>query len=220
MSLENKLQKGCFITFEGGEGAGKTTLIEEIKKNLTARGYPVLSIREPGGTSLSEDIRKILLEKKEKNSFFSARAELALFLASRAQHVEEVILPALSQNKVILCDRFNDSTIAYQGFARGLGLDEVEQLCLFMSKNLVPDLTIYLDLDPVEGRRRQNIGKKTLDRLDSEDLSFHQKVRQGYLKIAERNPDRFLIVDASQSQEKVLLDSLKLIHELFMELVG
>src|SRR5260221_14604324 len=136
--------RGLFITFEGGEGAGKTTLIEEIARQLASEGYSVLKTREPGGTKLGEHIRAILLQHTEPVSPYS---ELCLFLASRAQHILEVIGPALEAKKIVLCDRFNDSSIAYQGAARGLGMDKGAEFCEFISQVLQPNLTLYLDLE-------------------------------------------------------------------------
>lgn len=202
--------KGLFITFEGGEGAGKTTLIEEISKALEKKGHKVLKTREPGGTKLGEEIRSILLGSKEPVSPYS---ELCLFLASRAQHIMEVILPALHTGAIVLCDRFNDSSIAYQGAARGLGVKEVETFCSFISEKLVPDLSLYLDLDPEVGlQRASNVGKH--DRIESETLEFHKKIREGFLQIQRNDPKRFYLVDASLSPESVFLEAMKLIDSL------
>lgn len=188
-----------FITFEGGEGAGKTTLIEEIFRYLTSRGYQVLKTREPGGTTLGEKIRSLVLESKEK---ISSRAELALFLGSRAQHVDEVILPALKAGKIVLCDRFNDSSVAYQGMARNLGKEEVAKACQFFSSTLVPKLTFYLDLDPKIGMQRVQ-RSRVKDRIEQEDFSFHALVRNAFLTIAKENPERIIVLDASLPKDQV-----------------
>ena len=205
------MQKGLFITFEGGEGAGKTTLIEEIEKTFRKKGHSVLKTREPGGTKLGEEIRSLLLEHKEPISPFS---ELCLFLASRAQHIQEVIRPALKKGKVVLCDRFNDSSIAYQGAARGLGVREVKKFCKFISEDLKPELTFYLDLDPKVGlKRASNIGAH--DRIESEAIEFHKKIRSAFLRIHRNEPKRFMIVDASLSPHTVFQTAMKTIDHIF-----
>ena len=199
-----------FITFEGGEGAGKTTLIIQIAKTLSSKGKSVLVTREPGGTELGEAIREMLLHHK---SPISPYAELSLFLASRAQHVSNVIRPALASGKIVLCDRFNDSSIAYQGLARGLGMKETASFCHFISQ-IEPDLTLYLDLDPEEGLRR---AKKTRpqDRIEAEEVSFHKKIREGYLLIHQAHPERVHLLDASQDPQTVFTQAISLIHSFF-----
>jgi dTMP kinase len=187
-----------FITFEGGEGAGKSTLIEEVFRYLTSRGFDVLKTREPGGTSLGEKIRSLVLESKER---VSSLAELALFLGSRAQHVEEVIIPALKEGKIVLCDRFNDSSVAYQGIARNLGKEEVASVCHFFSKGLVPTLTFYLDIDPKIGMQRVQ-RSRVKDRIEQEDFSFHTLVRNAFLSIAKES-SRIFVVDASLPKDQV-----------------
>lgn len=192
--------KGLFITFEGGEGAGKTTLLERVVIWFVEKGKSVLKTREPGGTPLGEEIRTLLLQKRQTP--LSPYAELSLFLASRAQHVRETILPALQQGKIVLCDRFNDSSIAYQGVARHLGLEPVQAFCRFVSEGLSPHLTLYLDIDPEMGLRRAK-SRSAHDRIESEDLAFHQRIRDGYLTLARAEPHRFCLLDASQSPEEV-----------------
>ena len=208
--------KGFFITFEGGEGAGKSTLIDNVSENLQGKGFSVLKTREPGGTVLGEKIRSLLLDLSD--SKMSSYAELCLFLASRAQHIKEVILPALNSGKIVLCDRFNDSTLVYQGYARNLGMDAVESFCKFISENLKPDITLYLDIDPSIGLKRvkkepQRGATKGLDRIESEGISFHQKTREGFHLLVKKEPNRFFIVDAALSKEKVLEESLELIYK-------
>ena len=204
------VERGLFITFEGGEGAGKTTLIEELSLALTKKGHSVLKTREPGGTKLGEQIREILLQYTGPISPYS---ELCLFLASRAQHIMEVINPGLEQGKVVLCDRFNDSSIAYQGAARELGVKEVETFCSFISEKLKPDLTIYLDLDPEVGlKRASNVGKH--DRIESETLNFHQKIREGFFAIQRQEPKRFHLIDAKRTPETVFHEAMKIIDIL------
>jgi dTMP kinase len=195
------------ISFEGGEGAGKTTLIQRLSQELKSRGKDVLLTRAPGGTEVGNLIRDILLHHKE----ISSRSELFLFLADRAEHVQEVILPALKQNKVILCDRYNDSTVAYQGAGRGLGEEWIAKLALFATQNVEPDLTLYLDVDPKEGLKRLNGSK---DRIEAEALTFHQKIRGAYLSIAKKEPKRFHVLDASKLPDEVFKEACTLILPL------
>jgi len=186
------------ITFEGGEGAGKTTLISFLEKKLNEKGYQVVKTREPGGDSFSEKLRSLVLESKD--TIFD-RTELFIFLAARAQHVKNVIEPALKNNQIVLCDRFTDSTIAYQGYARKMNLDFLVKACDFAAYSLVPDLTFYLDV-PVEigMQRRKTHG---FDRMEHEQMEFHQKVRHGYLKQAQDHKKRIHVIDATKSQDEV-----------------
>jgi len=197
---------GLFVTFEGGEGAGKTTLIEKIGEKLQSLGISVLKTREPGGTVLGEMVRNILLHKAEVP--ICMHAELCLFLASRSQHLEEVIKPALKQQRVVLCDRFNDSTIAYQGAARGLGMDEVARVCRFMSDGIEPDVTFYLDIEPSLGLKRAKHRNSGQDRMEAEALVFHQKIREAYLLLHGRDPKRICLIDALQPQSDVFLQAM------------
>ncbi|MDX8430543.1 MAG: dTMP kinase [Candidatus Algichlamydia australiensis] len=194
---------GLFITFEGGEGAGKSTLIEHLAEKLRTDGHEIIQTREPGGCSLSNRIRDLL---NHKESFISAKTELLLFLASRAQHVEEVIEPALRAGKMVLCDRFNDSTLAYQGVARSIDLKLVKELCDFVSLHIEPDLTLFLDIDPEEGLRRiksRQDDHTPLENLDNEGLDFHTDVRKAYLSMIQENPKRMRRVDASLTPSEV-----------------
>jgi dTMP kinase len=202
---------GRFITFEGGEGAGKTTLIEEVEKWFQERRFAVFRTREPGGTQLGESVRQILLQPA---TTISPYAELALFLASRAQHVEEKIRPALKEGKIVLCDRFNDSSIAYQGSARELGLENVEKVCTFFSQGLVPELTLYLDIEPEVGLSRILRSK---DRIEVEKLTFHQKIREGYHYLANRYPERFYLLDASKKPKEVFQQAVDLIEKVCLK---
>lgn len=195
-----------FITFEGGEGAGKSTLMRKMAHEMTARGYSVIQTHEPGSSKLGHQIRQWLLSRDSGVSV-GIKTELMLFLADRAQHIQEVITPALKEGKIILCDRFNDSTIAYQGFARGMGMNAVEEICNFVCDGLTPDLTFFLDIDPIVAMQR--INAKTLDRMEVEKLEFHQKVRQGFHTIAKKNPERFHILDATGSEEDVFDKAMK-----------
>lgn len=202
-----KCEEGLFITFEGGEGAGKSTLISSLREHLLQQNSPLLCTREPGGSTLGEQIRSHLLLPSQKTPL-SARAELCLFLASRAQHIEEVILPALRQGKVILCDRFNDSTIAYQGVGRNLGIDYVSKLCTMICQGLSPDITFYLDIEPEIGLKRST----TLDRIEQETLAFHSSVREAFLQLANREKHRFFVIDAHRSAREVFDQVLAIIE--------
>ena len=212
------LKQGLFITFEGGEGAGKTTLIESIQKELQAQGLDVVKTREPGGTDLGEAIRPLLLNHSQKGPV-SPYAELCLFLASRAQHILEVIRPALQARKVVLCDRFNDSSIAYQGVARGLGKESVTQFCSFVSEGLEPHLTLYLDVDPEIGLTRAK-QDRSQDRIESEGSLFHKKIRNGYLSIHRDHPKRFHLINASLSPQEVYKEAMQSIRPLLLAFLG
>lgn len=183
---------GLFITFEGVEGAGKTTQIAKLREALEREDFSVVVTREPGGDALAEGVRSLLL-----HGDIEPRAELLLFLASRAQNVERVIRPHLAAGSVVLCDRFIDSSIAYQGIARGLGRDTVARLNTFATGNLIPDLTFLLDLNPEVGLARQT----DRNRMEEEGLAFHQKVREGFLAEAANDTARFCVLDAAQSPE-------------------
>lgn len=200
--------KGHFITFEGGDGAGKTSLIISLHAALIKKGLSVIQTRAPGGTEMGKVIRQLLLHPQEP---VAPRSELFLYLADRAQHVEEVIRPSLEEGKIVLCDRYSDSTVAYQGGGRGFGLEKMEELCAFATDGLQPTLTLYLDLDPEVGlmRVKEAMGRK--DQIESETLAFHQAIRQTFLHIAEKHPSRFRLIDASQSREEVFEQALKLI---------
>ena len=206
-----------FITFEGGEGAGKTTLLSRIQTELKKQGHKVLTTREPGGTELGEKIRQWLLDPAEK-AVISARTELCLFLAARAQHLQEKIEPALKQGKIVLCDRFNDSTIAYQGAGRGLGMQEVGDMCRFVCGSLQPSLTFYLDVEPSVGLERARGTSKEaaagqLDKIESEALAFHQMIRQAFLQLAKEEPHRIQVIDAHQTPHQVFQQVIRIILE-------
>ena len=207
------MNRGLFITFEGGEGSGKTTLIEQVAGALSLEGLSILKTREPGGTKLGESVRNLLLHHRDPVSPY---AELSLFLASRAQIIEEVIHPALRSGTTVLCDRFNDSTIAYQGGARGLGMEPVELFCQFISQQLVPDLTLYLDVDPEIGLMRAK-RHRSQDRIEAEHISFHQKIRESYLAIQKKHPKRFHLIDASKPAIEVYEIAMTLIRSVLFE---
>lgn len=197
-----------FISFEGGEGAGKTTLIEGVYQAYVRKGKKVITTRAPGGTHTGNLIREVLLHKEE--ALLSPRCELFLFLADRSQHVDEVIFPALQAGTIVLCDRFNDSTVAYQGGARGVDQAWIRTLCAFATRDVQPDRTFYLDLDPAEGLNR--IRQRKGDKIEAEALSFHQKIREAYLEIAQEEPNRFYVLDASQSPAAVLQEALEILE--------
>ncbi len=187
-----------FITFEGGEGSGKTTQIQKLEAALTARGLQVLATREPGGTETGKEIRRILLD--EKNGHLAPLTELMLYAADRAQHVAETIRPALSQGKIVLCDRFTDATVAYQGFGRGLDLKLIQTLNELATQRLKPDLTFLLDLPVTIGLKRAKArleaSGKGEGRFEAEAEAFHEKIRQAYLQLAKAESKRFILLNA------------------------
>jgi dTMP kinase len=187
-----------FITFEGGEGCGKSTQARALWKNLCQQNIPALLTHEPGGTALGNGIRKAL--KRRRDDSISAEAELLLFAASRAQLMAEVIRPALDSGKVVICDRFSHSTLVYQGYGRGLDLATLEMVNNIATQNLKPSVIILLDMPPREGLMRKRSLK---DRFELEDLSFHHRVREGYLKMAADEPDRWLVIDASLPKREI-----------------
>jgi dTMP kinase len=193
--------KGFLVTLEGGEGGGKTTQIVRLRDQLTKAGYDVVVLREPGGTVISEQIREVVLSAKNVGIAFTT--EVLLFQAARAQIYREIVLPSLEAGKVVLMDRSRDSSVVYQGYVRGFGIDLIEQLNDIATKNTYPDLTFLLDVDVEKGlQRREQSGKK--DRLDMEAEQFHHKVREGYLELAKKDAQgRWVIVDANQSIEAV-----------------
>ncbi len=201
-----------FITFEGGEGAGKSTAIKKVVEKLENEGYQIVLTREPGGTPISEEIRNIILDKK--NTEMDERTEALLYAASRRQHIVEKIIPSLKEGKIVLCDRFLDSSLAYQGHARGIGIDKVLEMNLFATEGLEPDLTFFFDLDPEKGLERIAANSsREVNRLDVEKLSFHKKVREGFLMLAKRFEHRFVVIDASKDKDSVFQDVYNAIEE-------
>ena len=189
-----------FITLEGPEGSGKTTAVETAVKKLEEMGYQIVRTREPGGTPIAEQIRNVILDKA--NTAMDPRTEALLYAASRRQHLAEKVWPAIKEGKIVICDRFLDSSLAYQGVARGLGVDEVLNINLFATENTWPDLTLLFDLDPEVGLARINSNPdREVNRLDVEKLDFHKKVRNAFLDLAKRFPDRFVVIDASQPRD-------------------
>lgn len=191
-----------FITFEGPDGSGKTTQISLLGRYLAKQGYPICLTREPGGTPIGEQIRVVLHDRANRE--MNPRAELLLYSASRAQLVEEVIRPALEAGQIVLCDRFYDSSLAYQGYGRGLDLEVLRQITAFATGGLRPDLTVYIDVEPEVGLiRRQRDGSAEWNRLDALALEFHQRVREGYRCLIAAEPERWISVDGNRPVEAV-----------------
>jgi dTMP kinase len=195
-----KKDLGLLITIEGGEGSGKSTLIKSLSEWLSSQqNKTVLKTFEPGATPLGKKIREILL--RDESLGIDHKSELFLFLADRAQHVKRVIRPALERGEIVLCDRYNDSSIAYQGAARIKdSLEKIDRICQFATDNLVPDITIYLDIDPKLALMRV---QGTLDRLEKESLDFHRAVRSAFLKLSDKHSERFYMIDATQDTDRV-----------------
>ncbi|ADH59927.1 thymidylate kinase [Thermoanaerobacter mathranii subsp. mathranii str. A3] len=199
--------KGKFISFEGIDGCGKTTQIKFLKEYLLKKGYNILVLREPGGTNVGEKVRDILLDKY---NFISPVTEMLLYASSRAQLVEEKILPAIKEGKIVLLDRFVDSSYVYQGYARGLGIEKVKIVNEIATMGILPDVTIYIDITPEEAMKRR--GKREADRLERESWDFHKKVREGYIKLVKEYPKRFVFIDGMQEIVKVhqdIIDAVK-----------
>jgi dTMP kinase len=197
--------RGLFVTFEGVEGSGKTTVAKSIAENLRQKGLTVVVTAEPGDTSVGSQIRQLLATVSERTAW----TEAFLFLADRAEHVAKVIKPALERGEIVLCDRFTDSTIAYQGFGLGLPLEWLTQLNSIATNGLVPDLTLLLDIDPEMGLKRSQ--RETV--FERRSLDFHQRVRWGYLWMAKQEPHRVKVIDASQPLESVLTQAMRLVEE-------
>lgn len=204
--------RGLFLTFEGGEGAGKTTQIRRLGEWLSQREIPNLITHEPGATDLGKTVREIVLGTRTQG--LSSRAELLLYEADRAQHVETFLLPGLREGRVVLCDRFADSSTVYQGICRGLGERETAALNRFATGGLRPDRVFVFDIPEEEGLARARKRSGTLDRLESEALSFHRKVRQGFLKLARQNRTRFTVIDARKSPDEIAAKVLKVLEPM------
>ncbi len=200
MRESQKLKKGIFISFEGIEGTGKTTQARLLSERLVEKGYEVILTQEPGGTVIGNRIREILLLPEHKE--MSYMTELLLYNAARAQHLSEKIAPAINEGKVVITDRFTDSTVAYQGYGRGIDISLVMSIDSIATGGIKPHLTILFDLDVEVGLKR-NRGINKVDRLELEDIEFHKKVREGYLHISEKDRERIRIVDASMPVEKI-----------------
>lgn len=200
------MKKGLFITLEGADGCGKTTQLNLLKEYLTSRGYEIVVTREPGGKGLGEKLREILLNYDGE---VSDRCEAFLYLADRAQNIDTIIKPAINSGKIVLCDRHTDSSVAYQGYGREQNIDNINMLNELAVNGVHPDLTIVFDIDTETSMARVGAEK---DRLESAGIEFHKRVRNGYLEIAKKNPQRIKVVDASQTIEDVQLDVIKIVE--------
>lgn len=197
-----------FITFEGPEGSGKTTQIQALYRYLQDKGYDVVLTREPGGTAIGDQIRRVLLDPENREML--PEAEILLFSASRAQLVGQLVRPALQRGAIVICDRYADSTMAYQGYGHGLDLESLQSITRFATGNLTPDLTVYLDIEVEEGLQRKRVAgrgdRDAWNRLDQKAIAFHDRVRQGYLALAKAEPDRWLVIDAARPREAIQRD--------------
>jgi dTMP kinase len=191
------MKKGLFITVEGGDGSGKTTLIKNLHRYLGEKGIGSIVTREPGSTEIGNTIREMVLGPKFIGKMANM-TETLLFLSSRAQHIEDLIEPSLNEGKIVLCDRFNDSTIVYQGLGRGLGFEEVKKLCRLACQGVEPDLTFLLDIPPEYSLQRLT---GEADRIEREKIEFHHMVRDGYLTLADQDPNRFHVLNSLESKE-------------------
>lgn len=199
------MDKGKFIVFEGGEGSGKTTMIELIYNLLIENGIDCIKTREPGGIKISEDIRSIILDKN--NTAMDGRTEALLYAAARRQHLVEKVIPALESNKVVLCDRFIYSSLAYQGYAREIGLQDVYMINKFAIEDFMPDLNILFDLNPEVGLQRINKSKsREINRLDLEKIDFHNKVREGYKTLAQDEKNKIVVINAEKNIDEIFLE--------------
>lgn len=202
--------KGLFISFEGNDGSGKSSVIEAIRDELMNRGFSIVQTREPGGSKIAETIRKVILDID--NVGMDDKTEALLYAASRREHVKKTILPALEKGQIVLCDRFIDSSLAYQGYARGLGIDEIYRMNQFATEGILPDLTLLVCVRPEIGLARiTNNHRGELDRLELEKLSFHQKVYEGYLEVQKKFSNRIVIIDGEKSKEEVKEAALQVV---------
>lgn len=200
--------QGHFITVEGGEGSGKTTVLDLVYKELIALGYSVLVTREPGGIPIAENIREIILNPN--NTQMEKRTEALLYAAARRQHLIEVIAPALKKGQIVLCDRFIDSSLVYQGHARGIGMKEVMAINDFAIGDLLPELTLFFDIEPKEGLARiEKNEQREKNRLDLEEIAFHEKVYEGYQLLLDKYPERIKRIDATQTIKEVTSESIE-----------
>lgn len=203
------MKKGLFITFEGPDGSGKSTVAKAVVDALKEKGYEVIHTREPGGIDIAEQIRSVILNPE--NTAMDAKTEALLYAASRRQHLVEKVIPAVESGKIVICERFVDSSLAYQGNARGLGIEEVYSINKFAIGSYLPNLTVYLDVDEEVGLARVNSRREEKDRLDAESVNFHHLVVEGYQKVLAMFQDRIKIVDASKPLNEVIENSLNLI---------
>lgn len=205
------MNAGKFITFEGPDGSGKTTVSKAVVKKLSEEGYSLIYTREPGGSEIAEQIRNVILDPQ--NTLMDARTEALLYAASRRQHLVEIVKPAMAQGITVISDRFIDSSLAYQGIARGIGIDPVYEINAFAIDDCMPDKTIYLDVSAEEGLKRI-ADRVFLDRMDKESVSFHQKVREGYMQILAKYPERIIRVDAARDLDVVVEEACRLVREI------
>lgn len=207
------MKKGLFIVFEGGEGSGKSTMIEKVYEWLRECDYDCIKTREPGGINIAEQIREVILNKK--NTKMDAKTEALLYTAARRQHLVEKVIPALENGQVVLCDRFLDSSLAYQGYARGLGIEEVYEINKFAIGDCMPDVSILFDIDPKVGMDRiEKNAEREVNRLDLEKLDFHDKVREGYDIIYRKNRNRMVKINANESIDIVFKNVKDIISNL------
>lgn len=203
---------GMFITIEGPEGSGKTTVAKNVVDKLISEGYKVLYTREPGGVGIAERIRDIILDVNNTN--LDPRSEALLYAASRRQHLVEKVIPALEKDYIVICDRFVDSSLAYQGYAREIGIDEIYDINMFAINDKWPDITILLDIDPEVGLQRIMSNRQNeVNRLDLEGMNFHNKVHKGYQIIKEKYADRITLVDGNKSKDEVFAEVYKIIKD-------
>ena len=201
-----------FITFEGPEGSGKTSVANKICELLEKEGYKIVHTREPGGTKIAEQIREVILDKA--NTALDPRSEALLYAASRRQHLVEKVWPAIKEGKIVICDRYLDSSLAYQGGGRNLGVDNILNINLFATENTFPDLTLLFDIEPSKGLERIAKNKnREVNRLDLEKLDFHNKVRETFLELSKKYKDRYVVIDASKSFDEVVNIAYKIIKE-------
>ena len=206
------MSKGFLVSLEGPEGAGKTSVLEALIPVLEDRGVEVLSTREPGGVLIGEKIREVILDPSHTE--MDPKTELLLYIASRRQHLVEKVLPALAAGKLVIMDRFIDSSVAYQGFGRGLDIDAIDWLNEFATDGLKPDLTLYFDIEVEEGLARIAANSdREINRLDMEGLDLHRKVRQGYLSLLEKEADRIVKIDASLPLDQVIANTQQLLFD-------
>lgn len=204
---EGRKYMGHLISFEGGEGAGKSTILKLLSETLIQKGYTVVCTREPGGIEIAEQIRNVILDPN--NTKMDPKTEALLYAAARRQHLVEKVIPELEKGKIVLCDRYIDSSLTYQGHARGLGMEEVFTINQFAIDGYMPDLTLFLDISPEAGLSRiQKDGAREINRLDLESLEFHRKVREGYYILLEKFPERIKKINAENDIETVLHEVL------------
>lgn len=202
--------RGKFITFEGCDGCGKSTQLRMLSEYLEKQGIAHVFTREPGGGKISEEIRQILLDGK--NAEMTDECEALLYAAARVQHLADRVEPALKEGKLVVCDRYVDSSLAYQGYARGLGVDFVTKINAYALENYLPDVTVFIDLSPMDAFERKH-GADENDRLEQAGMSFHKKVYEGYKNLAKENPNRFAVLDGRKTPDEVFADVLKLLKK-------